>query len=72
MVEQITTTDVTTLMDGEYKCDTQENGSFEVTYSNENNILKYTNYYFELNDIIQTLDVIFFFHCRNMPMHWTN
>ena len=72
MEEQITNTDVTTIMDGEYKCETQENGGFEVTHSNENNIIKYINDNFELNDIIRTIDVIFLFHCRNVPMHRTN
>ena len=43
MAEQMTTTDVTTQMDGEYKYETEENGGLKVTYSNENNILKYVN-----------------------------
>ena len=43
MAEQMTTTDVTTQMDGEYKYETEENGGLEVTYSNENNILEYVN-----------------------------
>ena len=68
----MTTTDVTTQMDGEYKYETEENGGLAVTYSNENNILEYVLLYFELNDIIQTIDVIFLFHCRNMPMRRNN
>ena len=43
MAEQMTTTDVTTQMDGEYKHETVENGGLEVTYSNENNILECVN-----------------------------
>ena len=39
----MTTTDVTTQMDGEHKYETEENEGFEVTYSNENNILEYVN-----------------------------
>ena len=39
----MTTSDFTTIRDGEYKCETQENGGNEVTYSNENNIIKYIN-----------------------------